>query len=170
MLDAFEGSVVIVASSAAGIHVEGSPIGDLGIGIPDPGMLEELKERGAKVVWGTDPFWNISAHTDLVDAAKLGMMYYKAVCGGFHVCMTAILKATDAGHLAEGEEAVAMAGSFVGLDTAMVAKAANSVNFFKAFEVLEIVCKPRRPRYAWPINQQDWKGDLEKYRSFTVKR
>jgi len=58
---------------------------------------------------------------------------------------------------------VALAGSFVGLDTAIVAGAANSVNFFKTFEVREIICKPRQPRYTWPINQKDWKGDLQKY-------
>ena len=80
--------------------------------------------------------------------------------------MTGVLEATDAGHLVEGEEAVTLAGSFVGLDTAIVAGAANSVNFFDAFEVREIICKPRKPRYTWPINQRDWKGDLEKYRRF----
>jgi hypothetical protein len=94
------------------------------------------------------------------------MMFYKVVCGGLHVCMTVVLEATDAGHLAQGEEVIALAGSFVGLDTAIVAGAANSVNFFDAFEVLEIICKPQRPRYAWPINQRDWRGDLEKYRRF----
>ncbi len=166
VLDVFRDSEVIVVSSAAGTLVKGSLIGDLRIGLPDDKILEELYERGAKVVRGTDPFWNIAAHSDLVDAAKLGMMYYKVVCSGFHVCMTAVLEATDAGHLVEGEEAVAMAGSFVGLDTAIVATAANSVNFFNAFEVLEVICKPRRPRYSWPINQVDWRGDLEMYRRF----
>jgi hypothetical protein len=83
--------------------------------------------------------------------------------------MTGVLEATDAGHLVEGEEVISMAGSFVGLDTAIVAAAANSVNFFRAFEVREVICKPRRPRYTWPINQKDWKGDLEKYRRFTVQ-
>jgi hypothetical protein len=48
----------------------------------------------------------------------------------------------------------------------VVAGAANSVNFFKAFEVLEVICKPRRPRYTWPINYEDWRGDLERYRRF----
>ena len=166
VLDVFRDSEVMVVSSAAGTLVKGSLIGDLRIGIPDEKILEELDERGARVVRGTDPFWNIAAHSDLVDAAKLGMMYYKVVCGGLHVCMTAVLEATDAGHLVEGEEAVAMAGSFVGLDTAIVATAANSVNFFNAFEVLEVICKPRRPRYSWPINQVDWRGDLERYRRF----
>jgi hypothetical protein len=167
VLDAFPGSYVIVVSSAAGTCVEGSVIGDLMIGIPDEGILSELRERGAEVIRGTDPFWNIAAHTGVTDACKLGMMFFKVVCGGLHVCMTGVLEATDAGHLVEGEEVVALAGSFVGLDTAIVAGAANSVNFFRAFEVREIVCKPRMPRYAWPINEEDWKGDLEKYRRFT---
>ena len=167
VLDAFRGSEVIVVSSAAGTTVDGSVIGDLRIGIPDVGILDELKEKGAKVVRGTDPFWNIAAHTGVTDACKLGMMFFEVVCGGLHVCMTGVLEATDAGHLVEGEEVVALAGSFVGLDTAIVAGAANSVNFFRAFEVKEIVCKPRMPRYTWPINQEDWKGDLEKYRRFT---
>jgi hypothetical protein len=166
VLDAFEGSEVIVVSSAAGTAVDGSVIGDLKIGIPDPEMMEELEGRGARVVRGTDPFWNISAHTGLVDTSKLGMKFYKIICGGLHVCMTGVLEATDAGHLVEGEEVVAMAGSFVGLDTAIVAGAANSVNFFDAFEVREIICKPRRARYTWPINHEDWKGDLEKYKRF----
>jgi hypothetical protein len=166
VLDAFLGHEVIVISSAVGTTVDGSVIGDLKIGIPDPEMMEELERRGARVVRGTDPFWNISAHAGFVDTSKLGMKFFEVVCGGLHVCMTGVLEATDAGHLVVGEEAVAMAGSFVGLDTAIVAGAANSVNFFDAFEVREIICKPRRPRYTWPINQVDWKGDLEKYRRF----
>lgn len=169
-LEAFEASEVIVVSSAVGTAVENSVIGDLKIGIPDTRMMEELEGKGARVVRGTDPFWNISAHTGLIDTSKLGMKFYEVLCGGLHVCMTGVLEATDAGHLVEREEVVAMAGSFVGLDTAIVAGAANSVNFFNAFEVREIICKPRRARYTWPINQEDWKGDLEKYRRFTVKR
>jgi len=168
VMDAFPDSEVIVVSSAAGTLVEGSVIGDLRIGIPDEAILGELLDRGARVVRGTDPFWNLAAHTPVVDVCKLGMMFFEVVCGGLHVCMTAVLEATDAGHLVEGEEAVALAGSFVGLDTAVVAGAANSVNFFKAFEVLEVICKPRRSRYTWPINYEDWRGDLERYRRFAI--
>lgn len=58
VLDAFHGGEVIVVSSAAGTRVEGTIIGDLKIGIPDEEILEELIERGAKAVRGTDPFWN----------------------------------------------------------------------------------------------------------------
>jgi len=169
-IDAMPSLDLIVVSSAAGTKVEGSLIGDLKIGIPDEQTLEELTRKGAKVVRGTDPFWNLCAHTLITDTGKLGMMFYKVFCGGLHVCLTGVLEATDAGHLKEGEEVIAMAGSFVGLDTAMVARAANSVNFFRSFEVREIICKPRTAHYTWPINYVDWKGDLEKYRRFTEPR
>ena len=169
VLDAFPRHEGIGVNSAVGTTVEGSVIGDLKIGITDPEMMGELLERGVKVVRGTDPFWNLSANTDLIDTSKLGMMFLKCLCGGIQVCLTGVLEATDAGLLVEGEEVIAIAGSFVGLDTAIVAAAANSVNFFKAFEVRETICKPRSPRYTWPINNEDWKGDLEKYRRFTVQ-
>jgi hypothetical protein len=165
-LSVFRDQRVIVVSSAAGTRVEGTPVGDLTIGIPDEGVLRRLAEQGAAVVRGTDPFWGLGAHTEYLDAGKLGMMFYKVFCGGIHVCMTTVLEATDAGHLSAGEETVAMAGSWVGLDTAIVARASNSVDFFREFEVLEVICKPRRPRYTWPINQVDWRGDLEKYRPY----
>ncbi|MCJ7572903.1 hypothetical protein MUO93_01400 [Candidatus Bathyarchaeota archaeon] len=169
-VEAIPGLGLIVVSSAAGTKVEGSLIGDLNIGIPDEQTLEELTRKGVKVFRGTDPFWNLCAHTPVTDTCKLGMMFYKVFCGGLHVCLTGVLEATDAGHLKEGEEVVAMAGSFVGLDTAIVARAANSVNFFRSLEVREIICKPRAAHYTWPINYVDWKGDLEKYRRFTEPR
>lgn len=169
VIKVFKGRTVIVVTSAAGTRVENTPIGDLRIGIPDEGVLRRIKEAGAHLVRGTDPFWNLGAHSPLLDTGKLGMMFYKVICGGVHVCMTAVLEATDAGYLKAGEEVVAMAGSWVGLDTAIVARAANSVDFFKGFEVLELVCKPRRAHYSWPINQVDWRGDLERYRTFTER-
>ncbi len=167
-LKVFKDRGVIVVSSAAGTRVEGTAIGDLRIGLPDDGIHRRLLEGGAKVVRGTDPFWNLSAHTRLVDIGKLGMMFLKTITSGLHVCMTAVLEATDAGYLEAGEEVVAMAGSWVGLDTAIVARAANSVRFFDEFEVLELICKPRRAHHEWPVDQKTWMGDLEKYRRFTI--
>ena len=164
----FRDNVIIVVSSAAGTMVEGSIIGDLKIGIPDESVLEQLREKGIKVIRGTDPFWNLGAHTELIDTGKLGMMFYKVISSGLHVCMTAILEATDSGYLSKGEEVIAIAGSFVGLDTAIVASGASSVDFFRDFGVLEIICKPRNPRYSWPINQVDWRGDLKKYERFVA--
>jgi hypothetical protein len=166
-LKVFTDVEVIVVSSAAGTMVEDTAIGDLRIGIPDEEIYRQLTRGGAKVVRGTDPFWNLGAHTRLVDTGKLGMMFLKTLTSGLHVCMTVVLEATDAGQLEAGEETVAMAGSWVGLDTAIVAKAANSVRFFDEFEVLELICKPRSARHQWPVDQKTWVGDLDKYRRFT---
>ena len=158
---------IIVVSSAVGTGVKGSVIGDLKIGISEEDVYTALISKGVKIVRGTDPFWNLSANTQIIDTGKLGMMFYKVVSSGFHVCITAVIEATDAGYLAKGEEVAALAGSFVGLDTAIIATASNSVDFFSCFEVNEIICKPRDPRYSWPINQDDWRGDLKQYRRFT---
>jgi hypothetical protein len=96
-------------------------------------MMKKFEKMGARVVRSADTFWNLAAYTQLVDVGRLGMMFNEVVCGGLHACMTAVLEATDAGRLVQGEGVVALAGSFVGLDTAIVAGAANSVNFFDAF-------------------------------------
>jgi len=166
-VDVFDPSNIIVVSSAAGTIVENTVIGDLKIGLPDKEIIDRLVEQGVIVIRGTDPFWGLAAHSEVIDTGKLGMMFYKVLCSGFHVCMTAVLEATDNGVVETGEEVIALAGSWVGLDTAIVARACNTVDFFKEFEVLELICKPRNSRYSWPINQEDWRGDIDKYRSFT---
>ena len=43
----------------------------------------------------------------------------------------------------------------------------SALKMLDEFEGSEVICKPRKPRYAWPINQRDWKGDLEQYKRFT---
>jgi len=151
----FDPNEVIVVSSAAGTKVENTVIGDLRIGISNQKIYKELIEKGAKVIRGTDPFWGLTAHSPILDPGKLGMMFYKVISNGFHVCITTVLMATDHGYLENGEEVIALAGSWVGLDTAIVARACNTVDFFNKFEVLETICKPRSPRYTWPINQVD---------------
>ncbi len=56
------------------------------------------------------------------------------------------------------------AGTFKGLDTALVVRAAGSMGFFKEFEVREIVAKPsRRVRKLPEYEFENWKGDLDKY-------
>jgi hypothetical protein len=50
--------------------------------------------------------------------------------------------AADAGLIRSGEEAIAIAGSGTGADTAIVLRAANTHDFFET-RILEIICKPR---------------------------
>ena len=163
---------LIVVTSAAGTKIEKTVIGDLRIGIPDKKIWNQLEENGAKIVRATDPLYNIGAaleHKGVPTLATLIRLCLRMISSGAAVCVTATLMATDNGVLSEGEEVVAVAGSWVGLDTALVVRAANSVNLLKggAVQIREIICKPRNPAYSWPINQKDWLGDLKLYEEFT---
>ena len=162
---------LIVVTSAAGTKIENTVVGDLRIGIPDQKIWDQLEKSGAKIVRATDPLYNIGAaleHKGVPTLATLVRLSLKMISSGVAVCVTATMMATDNGVLSEGEEVVAVAGSWVGLDTALVVRATNSVNFLKAgaMQIREIVCKPRTPAYSWPVNQKDWVGDLKPYEGF----
>jgi len=151
--------------------VEKTVIGDLKIGIPDKMIWDKLKEGGAQIVRATDPFYNVGAaleHHGTPTLATFIRLILRTISSGTAVCVGVTLMATDNGIVKEGEEVVAVAGSWVGLDTALVLQATNSVNFFKkgAVQIKEIICKPRNPAYSWPVNQKDWIGDLEPYKKF----
>jgi len=162
---------LIVVTSAAGTEVEKTAIGNLQIGIPDKALWGKLEKGGAQIVRATDPFYNVGAALEqhgTPTLATLIRLVLRIISSGTAVCVGVTLMATDNGIVREGEEVVAVAGSWVGLDTALVIQAANSVDFFKrgAVQVKEIICKPRNPAYSWPINQKDWLGDLKPYKKF----
>jgi len=163
---------LIVVTSAGGTRIEKTIIGDLTIGIPDKRIWDQLEKSGAKIVRATDPLYNIGAsleHKGIPTLATLIRFCLKMVSSGAAVCVTAALMATDNGLSKEGEEVITVAGSWVGLDTALVVRATNSVNLLKAgsLQIREIICKPRNPTHSWPINQKDWVGDLGPYKAFT---
>lgn len=162
---------LIVVTSAAGTKIENTIIGDLRIGIPSKKIWDQLEKNGAEIVRATDPLFNIGAALEQNRAPTLATLIrlcLKLISSGTAVCITATLMATDNGVLREGEEVVAVAGSWIGLDTALVVRAANSVNLLKAgaMQIREIICKPRNPVYSWPVNQKDWVGDLKPYEEF----
>ena len=165
---------LIVVTSAAGTKIEKTIIGDLRIGIQDKGIQNRLEKAGAKIVRATDPLYNIGAdlkHKGIPTLATMIRLCLKPISSGTAVCVTAMLMAADNGCLVAGEEVVAVAGSWVGLDTALVVRAANSVDFLKAgaIQISETTCKPRKSAYSWPINQKDWIGDLELYKGFAER-
>jgi hypothetical protein len=165
------GISLIVVTSAAGTKIENTVIGNLKIGISNKEIWNQLEKNGAQIVRATDPLYNIEASLEqngVPTLATLVRLCLRIISSGTAVCVSATMMATDNGALREGEEIVAVAGSWVGLDTALVLQAANSVNFFKkgAIQINEIICKPRSPVYSWPINQKDWIGDLKLYKEF----
>lgn len=164
---------LIVVTSAAGTTIEKTIIGDLRIGIPDRRIWNQLEQAGARIVRATDPLYNIGAaleHKGIPTAGTFVRLLLGMISSGTAVCVTATLMATDNGALNEGEEVVAVAGSWVGLDTAIVVRATNSVNLLKkgAMQIREIICKPRIAAHSWPVNQRDWIGDLKPYEAFVA--
>jgi len=166
---------LIVVTSAAGTKIENTIIGDLRIGIPDKKIWNQLEKNGAKIVRATDPLYNIGAPLEQSRVPTLSTVIrlcLKMISSGTAVCVATTLMATDNGALKEREKVVAVAGSWIGLDTALVLRATNSVNLLKAgaMQIREIICKPRNPAHSWPINQKDWIGNLKLYEKFIEDR
>lgn len=145
------------------------PKGDILIGLlreqyrPARGRL---KQAGIPIVQGTRPFapasrsfdWNYPTPEGIIDKTL------EMFGAGTKIAIEAALMATDAGELDEAEEIISCAGTFKGLDTALVVRTAYSMNFFRDFEVREIIAKPRyRVRNLPEYEQENWKGDLDKY-------
>lgn len=128
--------------------------------------LNRLKKNGVRVVQGTRPFappsrsinWDYPTPESIVDKTL------EIFGAGTKIAIEAAVMATDAGLLNEGEEVVSCAGTFKGLDTALVVKTAYSAHLFGEFVVKEIIAKPvcrvkKLPEYEF----RNWKGDLDAY-------
>jgi len=127
--------------------------------------LRKLQDNGVRVVQGTRPFAPPSRSLNW-DSTLEGVMdkTLDLFGAGTKIAVEAAIMATDAGEIGEGEEVISCAGTFKGLDTALLVKTAYSMSFFKEFEIKEIVAKPscrvkRLPEHKY----EKWKGDLDKY-------
>ncbi|MEM0172257.1 MAG: pyruvate kinase alpha/beta domain-containing protein [Thermoproteota archaeon] len=128
--------------------------------------LKKLEEYGCRIVQGTRPFappsrsiyWEHPTPEGIIDRVL------EIFGAGTKIAIEAAIMATDAGEVDEGEEIVSCAGTYKGLDTALVVKTAYSMKFFKNFEVKEIIAKPlcrvkELPEYKY----EKWKGDIDSY-------
>ncbi|MEM1984696.1 MAG: pyruvate kinase alpha/beta domain-containing protein [Candidatus Korarchaeum sp.] len=145
------------------------PRGNIPIGLKRNEYLKNLKkleEYGCRIVQGTRPFappsrsiyWEHPTPEGIIDRVL------EIFGAGTKIAIEAAIMATDAGEVDEGEEIVSCAGTYKGLDTALVVKTAYSMNFFKDFEVKEIIAKPlcrvkELPEYEY----EKWKGDIDSY-------
>jgi hypothetical protein len=130
------------------------PEGDLPSGIPDEKVRQRLEEYGVAIVQATPPFFNMK---------RLGRTL-ELFGAGTKIAVQITVMATDAGIVKEGEEVVSMAGTYKGLDTALVLKGATCWSFLDTLEVLEIIAKPRSPRVKLPeYKDPKWKGDIKQY-------
>jgi hypothetical protein len=147
------------------------PKGNIPIGLRRKEYAENLKkleENGCKIIQGTRPFappsrsayWEHPTPEGIIDKTL------EIFGAGTKIAIEAALIAADSGEVNEGEEVVSCAGTYKGLDTALIVKAAYSMNFFKEFEVREIIAKPLcRVKRLPEFKCEDWKGNLEDYYS-----
>jgi hypothetical protein len=106
-----------------------------------------IEATGAKVVTMTHSMGSIgravryALNTYQVD--EIIAYTLRNFCEGLKVACEIALMAADAGLVRTDEEAVVVAGSNWGADTAVVLLPAHTTDFFN-LRVLEIVCKPRQ--------------------------
>lgn len=126
----------------------------------------EIESHGARIVLGTRPFappsrslgWSLPTPEAIIDKSL------EVFGPGTKIAIEAAIMATDAGAVSEGEEVVSCGGTLRGLDTALVVRAAYSMDFFRQFDVLELVAKPRcRVKTMPEFESPGWKGDLSQY-------
>ncbi len=107
---------------------------------------EEIETKGIKVLTCQHAFGGVNRAV----RKKLGtyeldeiIAYVLRTFGeGMKVAVEITLMAVDAGLIRTDKEAITIAGTGQGADTALVVKPANSQNFFD-LEIREILCKPR---------------------------
>lgn len=145
------------------------PKGEIPIGLSRPeyrSRLEYLLSRNCSIVQGTRPFappsrmisWNYPTPEALIDKAL------DIIGPGFKIAVEAVLMAVDAGEVDDGEDVISTAGTFKGLDTAIVATATYTMNFFKKFKVKEILAMPQCRVTTYPETEDKcWKGDIDQY-------
>jgi hypothetical protein len=145
------------------------PKGDIPIGLKRKEYaktLKKLEDNGVKIVQGTRPFapptrsinWEFPTPEGIIDKTL------EIFGAGTKIAIEAAVMATDAGEVDAGEEVVSCAGTYKGLDTALVVKTAYSGGFFKEFEVREIIAKPICRVKALPeYKYENWKGNLDQY-------
>lgn len=124
-----------------------------------------LEKEGIEVVQGTRPFvppsrieWTVNSMEGIIDATL------ELFGSGTKIAIETAIMATDAGKVKPGDEVISTGGTLRGLDTALIVKTSFSHEFFKQFEVREIIAKPRflvHEDYQYP--DKNWKGDFEKY-------
>jgi len=144
-LDAFEGFRIAVVGIAIGPREHANE--ETVVRAFPPEVKRAVEAQGGVVLNATHAFggltralrdqmhWNANP-VSLVAAAL------RVFGRGMKVALEVAMMAADAGILDTGEDAVAIAGSGRGADTAVVLRPVNAHRFFD-LKVKEIICKPR---------------------------
>jgi uncharacterized protein len=102
-------------------------------------LVSELEQKGHHVHFGTMLFHTEDFYGSR--APRLMATLLRTFCQGIKVGVEITLMACDGGLVAPGEKVIAMAGSGLGADTAIVVTAAPTTRLVD-LHIHEIVCKP----------------------------
>lgn len=114
---------------------------------PDPAIISEAERAGVRVLTCSHPLmggvdWAVcKQHGGLPEGHLIARTYY-TLSQGFKVAVECSLMATDAGLLDPREDAIAVAGTGKGSDTALVIRPVPSSRFFD-LRVREVLAMPR---------------------------
>ncbi len=130
---------VIACTFPRGTTVAGRESTRVPTGIPDPNVREQLQANGVEIVQAGLPFDD--AFIPGADDSKLKTIVQtmNLVSGGLSLCIQAVIMATEAGLVSQGEPVIAMSA-----DTAIVATGARKQRLFApdGLVVQRFICKP----------------------------
>lgn len=109
-------------------------------------MEEELVKKGVKVYTGTHFFGGLGRAIRFkfggLEVEELAANTLRILGQGMKVAVEIAIMALDAGLIPYDKEVISIGGTGQGVDTAIVCLPKHGKDFF-AFEVREIICKPR---------------------------
>jgi len=139
----------------------------IGLGRPEYSETREaLVNHGARIIQSTRPFappsrsldWNFPTPEAIIDRTL------EVFGAGTKIAIEAAIIAVDSGEVGEGEGVISCAGTFKGLDTALFVLPTYTMNFFKSFEIREIIARPVCRVQELPEHEhKNWKGNLDQY-------
>ncbi len=127
---------------------------------------ETLVSHGVKIVQSTRPLappsrsfdWNYPTPEAIIDRTL------ELFGAGTKIAIESSVMAVDSGEVEEGEEIISCAGTFKGLDTALIVRPTHTMNFFKSFEIREIIARPVCRVQTLPeYEHENWRGNLDQY-------
>jgi len=115
-----------------------------------PNVKEELARLGAKIIRCQFPTALESSASDLYGGVTAGLLAHETVRAlvgrGIYVCMVIANAAADLGAVPAGTEAMAIGGTKLGADSAVVLRPGYSTSFYDwrcGTHIVEIVAMPR---------------------------
>lgn len=135
----FKGEEIVVVNSMYGFRESGKQS-------LEPEVKKQMEEAGMTLIYCTHAFAGIERSFNQkysgIGPTQFAGQLFKMLGEGFKVCLEMAIMAADCGGVSVNEEAMFIAGTVRGCDTAVVLVPAHSNAFFD-LQIKELVCMPR---------------------------